>query len=107
VWISTLSYLFPWDPTPFLWFEWVIVSAFASIVCFALVYYDFLTLWFFLFSFYFTIDNYVMWRLFQNLTNFEYSLMFLLWGAVVAMCVYFISSRRLAAAWRRVSLSVE
>jgi hypothetical protein len=85
--------LFPWDPTPFSWFEWLIVFAFASVACFALVYYDFFTLWFFLFSFYLIIDNYAMWMLFQNLTNLEYSLVFLLWGIVVALCIYSISSR--------------
>jgi hypothetical protein len=107
IWLSTFSYLFPWDPTPFFWFEWVIVFAFALVVCFALVYYDFFTLWFFLFSFYFVIDNYVMWRVFQNLTNFEYSLVFLVWSGVVATCVYSILSRRLAAVWRQVSISLE
>jgi hypothetical protein len=106
VWISTLSYLFPWDPTPFWWFEWVIVFVFASIVCFALVFYDFLTLWFCLFSFYLTIDNYVMWRLFQNLTNFGYSLVFIAWGACVTACIYSISRGPVAAAWRRVSISL-
>jgi hypothetical protein len=106
-WVLTCSYLFPWNPTSFLWFEWVVVFLFALVACFVFVYYDFFTLWFFFFSFYLAIDNYTMWRLFQNVSNFEYTIVFVLWGAIVALCVYSISSRRLSAAWRRLSLAFE
>jgi hypothetical protein len=79
IWLATRAYVV-WntDTIPWLWFEWIVVALFASIVALAFVHYDFLTQFVCLFSCYLTLNTYALWGLFRDVGNFQFTAVFLL-----------------------------
>jgi hypothetical protein len=76
------------DVTPPLLFEWFVVFIFASIVCFALVRYDFLTQFICLFSSYLLLTTYATWALLSDVGNFQYTAVFLIGGAAILLSTF-------------------
>jgi hypothetical protein len=88
IWLLTGIYVTMKDVTPPLLFEWFVVFIFASIVCFALVRYDFLTQFICLFSSYLLLTTYATWALLSDVGNFQYTAVFLIGGAAILLSTF-------------------
>jgi serine/threonine protein kinase/class 3 adenylate cyclase len=87
-WLLTRIYVTTNEVTPPLVFEWAVVFVFASIVCFALVRYDFLTQFVCLVFFYTLLTTYATWGLLRDVGNSQYTAVFVGGGAIILLSVF-------------------
>jgi len=102
-WLLTGLYVNTTNVAPPLIYEWLVVFVFASIVCFALVRYDFLTQFVCLFTSYVLLDTYASSGLLRDWGDFQFTAVFLGGGAIILLSIFLAFRERFVGAKARLA----